>query len=441
MNRGFEWIRELKRKTGRNIPELIALSRQRDPYFCGTTDDWKRARWFASAWKKLNYTGRHDIHLRRMHYAVEARKLKNVNGKPYKLTAEDWEDLQDCSRAARYLGLIKPDWLEDHRNGEPEYLAVWDPTALTPSLDRSLLFWFLPQLHANVSAQKLEIEAPSVSGYRENDFLDRRYLCEVWIEKSTQNDVLLPVCRDLQVTLVTGVGYQSITNAVRLLQRARSLNKDARIFYISDNDDAGHWMPAAVARQLEFWREEYAPNVNVKLRKLAITGGQVNRYGLPRDENNRVELDCLESYHPGELARMVRETINSYIDESIPDRLYDAEELAKQLATGTQWRECILPYERRAAALEKQLQQVARPFEKEAARLRQRFEKAMLQFRKPLRHLSLEVQDAINGFFVELPERPMPEEAQEDPDEWLYDSARDYLEQLQRYKWHKDDRG
>ena len=36
----------------------------------------------------------------------------------------------------------------------------------------------------------------------------------------------------------------------------------------------------------------------------------------------------------------------------------------------------------------------------------------------------------------------MPVEVREDLDEWLYDStrARDYLAQIERYKWHKHDR-
>ena len=43
---------------------------------------------------------------------------------------------------------------------------------------------------------------------------DQPYLVEIWIEKSTMDDVLLPLCEELHINLVTSAGFQSITSAV-----------------------------------------------------------------------------------------------------------------------------------------------------------------------------------------------------------------------------------
>src|SRR5262249_51819997 len=151
---------------------------------------------------------------------------------------------------------------------------------------------------------------------------DQPYLVEIWVEKSTMNDVLEPLCGQLSVNLVTSLGFQSMTAAVNLLQRAARLaaaGRPCRVFYISDYDPAGDGMPVAVARQIEFWLSQYAPGADIKLTPLVLTREQVVAYDLPRTpikESDRrranfealhgegaVELDALEALHPGELRR------------------------------------------------------------------------------------------------------------------------------------------
>src|SRR3989304_3831676 len=74
---------------------------------------------------------------------------------------------------------------------------------------------------------------------------------EIWCEKSTVDDVLVPLCQVYGMNLVTGTGYESITASVVMLQRALEAGKRVRLLYISDYDPAGRNMPIAVARQLE----------------------------------------------------------------------------------------------------------------------------------------------------------------------------------------------
>src|SRR4051812_30530236 len=96
----------------------------------------------------------------------------------------------------------------DPRPGNPR------PATLPPTT--------IPQHEVEPSqpAWALSFPLPSawVEGYAVSA-ADQPFLLEVWVEKSTMNDVLLPLCRALGVNLVTSAGFQSMTSAVKLLER------------------------------------------------------------------------------------------------------------------------------------------------------------------------------------------------------------------------------
>ncbi|MBK8755558.1 MAG: hypothetical protein IPL99_29790 [Candidatus Competibacteraceae bacterium] len=79
------------------------------------------------------------------------------------------------------------------------------------------------------------------------------------------DDVIIPLCRELRINYAPATGFQSITGVVAMLQRLRQANKPGVVFYISDFDPAGSFMPPSVARQIEFWRTAYAPDLDVLL--------------------------------------------------------------------------------------------------------------------------------------------------------------------------------
>jgi hypothetical protein len=211
--------------------------------------------------------------------------------------------------------------------------------------------WQLPFIRSDLRAL-LQLSIPELEEIRGYDYhaSDQPYLVEVWVEKSTQNDILLPICNRYAVNLVTSIGFQSMTGAINHLKRVRDLGKPSRIFYISDFDPAGDGMPVGVARQLEFWLQQYAPDADIKLQPLALTHAQVTEYELPRipikesDKGKRgferrygedaVELDALQALRPGTLAQLVRAAIKPYWDDTLQDRLmeacYEARETAEQ---------------------------------------------------------------------------------------------------------------
>jgi hypothetical protein len=340
------------------------------------------------------------------------------------------------------LNLVPADAFDDHRNADP-YLPFWPradyrvPETYVTERD---LTWFTPRISLSCFDGRLP-NAPTVYGYAPDDELDRAYWLEVWIEKSTMDDILKPLCRELGITLVTSIGYQSITSTVKLLNnRVNVRRKPTRIFYISDYDKAGSGMPPAVARQIEFWLPVYAPDADVKLEHIALTEEQVDRYKLPPDFSKRrpaVELDALEARHPGELGKLVREAVEPYLDRTIRKQLTEAQQQAEEIVD-EQWDEIMEPHERKLATINNNIRRIVKRYEKEVAALNKRLQRDMARFKGPIDRLRAAVTEDVDAFDPDLPERPAQAVIDiEGEDEWLFDSSREYLEQLEFYKAHQ----
>jgi hypothetical protein len=320
--------------------------------------------------------------------------------------------------------------------------------------------WDLPRIEAALAWQvHLGMPTPQVSGY-EYSQSDQPYYLEVWIEKSTMNDVLAPVCRALHASLVPGIGFMSITAAIKMLKRIQYIravigeHKPARIFYISDYDPAGVAMPISVARQLEFYVDKYAPGAKIKLTTLALTEQQVRDYDLPRipikAEDKRkgnfedrrgegaVELDALEALHPGELRRIVRAALEPYVNESLEDDLQDAEEAAR-VAVENAWGEATQEEDSEREAIEKEAREICERYEERARDLNNEMQEALAPLRERMEALRLAITTKATQLEVDLPSRPLAAEEDMDEEDWLFDSERDYLKQMAVYrKFRKD---
>jgi hypothetical protein len=241
------------------------------------------------------------------------------------------------------------------------------------------------------------------------------YHLEVWVEKSTMDDVLLPVCEAYCADLVTGEGEMSITSVYELSRRLRQANKPTRILYVSDFDPAGKSMPRAVARKIEWMIR--GTEVEVKLCPLVLIAAQVREYGLPRTpikETERrgakfeecngagaVELDALEALHAGKLARIVSEALGEFWDEDAAEEAQE-KEAALRLAIQSAVKVVTDRYQAQIAALE--------------------------SMRQELKELAIpELADY-------EPEPGLPDLEADDGLPWLLDSSRDYFEQIRAYK-------
>jgi transcriptional regulator with XRE-family HTH domain len=449
-----EELHTLARAVGRPANTLLAMSVDADPFAVGTPAQVRAADWFKALWDRFEFP--RGVHLRRIHYRLLSYALQLPDGRPYANTWACYVFLNDAGRYARILGLVSPDAFEDRRNPPPHVHALARETPEPTCTVYATPDWTLPHIESGLASRVyLPLPDVEVRGY-DYDAADQPYLLEVWIEKSTMDDVLLPLCTHLGVNLVTSVGMQSITNVVKLLQRVARANKPARIFYISDFDPAGDCMPVGVARQAEFWLTQYAPDADIKLTPLALTHEQVQVYHLPRipvkETDTRrgrfedrygegaVELDALEALHPGELVRVVRDALRPYRDRTLPTRLAAAAAAAHTLVSEA-WNAATDTPVSALDALAAEARAILRQYDTRLAALDAALQTELAPLRERLAAIRDGVDTAADALTVELPDRPEAHTETLDESTWLFDTGRDYLQQLAAYQARKQGAG
>jgi hypothetical protein len=323
--------RAVRLERGRKPPikDLIVLSPQNDPFYAGTPTQAAMAEWFAGIFAQS--TG---AHLRRIHYRLVARgNVVRADGVLYENNENSWSYLNNASRFARYLGLTDPEDLVDRRNPAPHiYMSPslglgpeWSYEVDTNPLDR------ISTHLGNNYLPPVEVDT-EVFGYTYEEAL-QPYHVEVWAEKTTMNDILVPLCSSLGANYVSGAGYQSITAMVSLLRvRVAGLEKPTRVLYVSDYDKAGRNMPKQMARQMEFWIERYASEYDIRVEPIVMTQEQAEDYP-PAPDTGAVELDAMEELSPGTLAQIVRENAAQFRDFDLARKVHASARVAQEAVT------------------------------------------------------------------------------------------------------------
>ncbi len=441
---GYEKIKQLAKKTHCNITDLLVLAKQNDPFFVGSEASKVMAVWFANLWQEFGYTT--GVHLRRFHYQLVSQGgAKKHNGKPYENTINDWNYLCMAGKYARHLGLIDPEAFIDRRNPEPHIFRV-EGDNYEPSWYYNFLPWELPTIHTQLTeANNWKLPTVYPVGYEYDESLQPYHL-EIWIEKSTMDDVLIPLCDQLNINLVTGIGFMSITSVVGLLKRVS--DKPCRIFYISDFDPAGNGMPKAVARQIEYYLEKYAPGADIKLNPIALIREQVESYQLPRipvkDSDKRkkhfeerygegaVELDAIEALYPGELANIVKENVMQFRDEKLEGEIEKAKKEAEN-ELHCWWEEHVKSYQSQLDEIKRIYGSIVQKYQTKLEELKKEMDEETARYKKEVISLWQAIQKELDKLDPDLPELPEGKTILGD-DNWLYDSIRDYFEQLEYYK-------
>src|SRR5438309_6057081 len=425
----YEEIKQLARSSGQRVTDLIVLAPQNDPFYSGTPNDWALAQWFADLWNAFGYT--HRVHIRRVHYQIISQNppIALPNGKVYENTEECWGLLNLASKAARYLGLVDPAAFTDRRNPDPVVYAshhAYDPEVYASgrlwASDLNLPdFPDLPKYH--------------ISNYRS----EQAFHLEIWCEKSTMNDVLEPLCKRYGANLQTGLGELSITATLALAHRLQQANKPARILYVSDFDPAGQSMPVAVSRKMEYFVRTLGLVVDVRVFPVVLTLDQVQYYRLPRTpiketERRRlgfesrhgegaVELDALEALYPGELTSVLIQYIEEYYDASLEVQVAEVEaQLQERLLA---LRDQIVSHFADDIDLVRE----------EYTQLRDEFTGRMQGCRTRLLDLWQVMKQEMALSAPRLDGYVLPQAAiANEIGEGLYDSTRDYIEQIEAYK-------
>lgn len=428
----YDSIKEAAKERRLKVTDLIALAPQNDPFYVGQPSQVKHGEWFADLWNRFGYLN--GVHIRRMHYQLISQETPVVlpNGTPYENTDECWKTLSQAAKVARYLNLVNAAAFVDRRNPAAQSFAA--NAADDPAVDVTSLDWV-----------DLEMpDMPALPAYTLAGFEGRqRYHLEIWCEKSTMNDILLPIARQYGAVLQTGVGELSITATLEAVtERFARHERPARVFYISDFDPAGLSMPVAVARKMEFWLQEH-DDLDVSLSALVLTPEQCRHYNLPRTpikETERrasrfeerfgagaTELDALEALYPGELDRIVRRALDVYYDH----------DLARRVAIA---KSSVL------AELNRQRAAVIARWGSDLTDLNDRYSRLKAQFDAQFAELSQDIADVwhairddLDAAMPDIDDYPVPEaEEVDETDAELYSSARDYLTQLGHYKAFQD---
>ena len=470
----YETIKELARETpGVNVGDLCALAPNNDPFYTGRPAERAAAEWFAGLWQRFGYSS--GIHLRRVHYQVVSQDpvMSRPDGTPYENTEACWAYLCSAGKWARYLGLISPLAFEDHRNPKAKVYTRWsnpgDPNYQDPEPDYELddpEDWNLYGLPGLPELPNLPHELPDLPGFYVYGYdVQQEYHVEVWVEKTTMDDVLEPLCSEYRANLITGAGEMSITAVLDFLKRARESERAARILYVSDYDPAGLGMPISVARKIEFYqRAEGFGDLDVRLQPIVLTADQVKRYRLPRvpvkDSDLRkanwqahhgvgqVELDALEALHPGELAGIVEGALLNYFDPGLTDRANGKRDGLKEALAqaGGNTLECHHDDLRELRADYETLQG-------DFAKVQERFDELAATFQPEIdalkddlagiiergRELYQGVRDDLDEVDVDTDDYPLPEpDLPPESNGTLYVSGRDYLDQVEMYQAYRE---
>lgn len=448
----YDQIKEIASREKVPVTDLIVLAPANDPCYMGKPNDLVMGRWFAALWQRYGYTN--GVHLRRVHYQVVSQQPKvqfpvgvkvkigkNDRGDAiytteYVNTESCWDYLVQAGKVARYLGLVPMEAFVDRRNPEPQIYAQDVPP--DPSIEVDDQLWNAPAIP----------EFPELPVYRLHNYMARqRYHLELWAEKSTMNDVLIPICQQFRMNYVTGLGEMSITSSLALLERVIQDGRPAIIFYVSDFDPAGMSMPVATARRIESLirdREDETPRV--RLIPIVLTAQQVQHYQLPRtpikDSERRgarfeerhgegaVELDALEALRPGELTRIVRRHIADWWDRDLNARIFEArDKLSRELDDIA------------SAVMEEYAPEIG-TLRLLYDEIRADFEQRIAEFNASLNRVWLVLADELENRMPSLTTFPLPEAEEGDGefDRSMFDSARGYMEQLRAYKQHQGKR-
>lgn len=436
----------IKRRT-----DLMVEAPQNDPFYAGCKAPRERGEWFAELWERYGP----KRHLRGFHYHIvmlETDILMADGVSLYRNTKKCWDVLNSASCSARYLGLLDPMSLTDKRNPPTQILGSFDREYVpvpSYSIDEESCFdWDLPRIRIDLGESfSLEFPDPLIYGYH-HESADRPYNLELIIEKSDAEEELIAFCRRWEITYTELLGFNSVTKIVNMVQRASKLPQPTRIFYLSDYDPAGSTMPVHVARQVQFWKAEYAPDADIKLFHLGITKEQIKRYNLPRkpfEEKSKtdrritpweeihgkgqVELSAYAEVVPGGLDGLVRKAIRPYVRSDLRDRLEIAESYAFD-AVDEAWEDMTFNERAELKKLEAETQEVVNRHRKALTAVSQTLSKELEPLRERLEKVRHDViLRAEEGPDVSLPDRPTPDKADVNEDSCLYDSARSYVDQ------------
>ena len=174
--------------------------------------------------------------------------------------------------------------------------------------------------------------------YRANLWVDQPVFVEVWVEKDALSTLLNEAAEPYRVTVCPGRGYSSYTYIKRLAidDRLSHVDKPIVVLYFGDHDPSGIQMTEDLERRLV----KYGENLNIEVKRVALTIEQVKQYELIpnriKSKDSRSEEyskkygdDCweLDAIEPKELQRIAKEAIEKQLDLKMWEKSLKQEEM------------------------------------------------------------------------------------------------------------------
>lgn len=404
---------------GCSMTALTVMSSATDPYRVDTPANRRDAQWLADAWARSS--ARRPIHLRGLHYVfVSTPELPPTPTLgPYLNTDPCWIWLQQTAGRARWLGMVPFGDIVDERNSAPE---VYTDAAEQPGECAVSEFVYHLSIPSSVNSllPTVVVRPPEIRQPYRLVFIG---------EKQSLAQVLLPIVREHRAELVLPTGELSTTLLYGIVRRASEDGRPCRIFYCSDFDPTGFHMPIEVSRKLQALVEQFFPDIDLQLRRCALTHDHVATLGLPstplketerratrwleRFGVEQTEIDALATLRPQELAKIVYQAIAPYWDPSLDARILVAKSAAQEQAQ-VAWREIRAGIEESFHSAELALD-----------RARTEVSPAEAAIRPLLDDIRDELRDALEDVEVDEPEP----EVQGDVDGALFCSGRDWVDQ------------
>jgi hypothetical protein len=509
-------LRDLAKTLRRKLSTLFTLGDANDPFVADHNFRSKHAYWIAALFERFAIRSR--VHVRLVHYKLISQKtpVLQVDGTPYVNSSDCYNRLCDAIRDARYLGLIPAHLIVDRRNPEPSINFDSDEDV---SAEIEINHGAVAQSPFGRDYHAPGYYLPKARLAQEPSF-GQRYHLEIWIEKSTMNEVLLPLEQEYGINVATFIGEVSATACKNLVDRAIESGRPVRILHVTDFDPAGRDMPISAAVKIDFFARQSGVDLDIRLEHVALTPEQCIQYQLPRTPikvtetraagfeaqygAGATELDALEALYPGALREILVEHVERYRDDDIDKEVEGAiEEYRDELGQAaalvrSRHAEELAALDRQCDAIRKQFAEVRTAAEAARAAIadpahaaydaivmpaQATYEAIVAAARRDLDAIVNEAQGGLATLVqqaddardeiiedardeIAAMERPVVAEAETlitqinaefdevvpDPeqfewpeptaDEWekpLYDSTRDYVEQVDIYRAHRGD--
>lgn len=155
--------------------------------------------------------------------------------------------------------------------------------------------------------------------YRRSLWSDLDCHVEVWLEKDALAGVLYPETHQWDVPLMVCRGFSSESFLFDAAETIKHHGGPAYLYYFGDHDPSGLAIDNQITRRLH----EFAPEVEINFRRVAVLPHQISGWDLPSRPVKRtdsrarnwtgecVELDAID---PRQLRQLVRGCIEQHID-------------------------------------------------------------------------------------------------------------------------------